>query len=157
MSSEDTKTIVLDKGQKGLGFHIRGGYDNQHIPGDTGIFVTRLKEGAAAHTDGRLKEGDRILEIDGISVRNVTHNEAVSLFLRTGPSCQLLVEPDAERKALTKAAASLQSNSLITSSRNSDSTLFTASNVIVFTAGALTLSLITLYLARKKGWSLFKR
>ena len=55
MSSEDSKTIVLDKGQKGLGFHIRGGYDNQHIPGDTGIFVTRLKEGAAAHTDGRLK------------------------------------------------------------------------------------------------------
>ena len=54
-ADSETLKILLDKGSKGLGFHIRGGYDNQHIPGDTGIFVTRLKEGAAAHSDGRLK------------------------------------------------------------------------------------------------------
>ena len=56
MSSDvETVEITLNKGSTGLGFHIRGGSDNLHIPGDTGIFVTRLKEGAAAHADGRLK------------------------------------------------------------------------------------------------------
>jgi C-terminal processing protease CtpA/Prc len=47
----------------GLGFNIRGGTDIPHVPGDTGIFVTRLKEDGAAFKDGRLKEGDKILEV----------------------------------------------------------------------------------------------
>jgi hypothetical protein len=47
----------------GLGFNIRGGVDNPHIPGDSGIFVTKVRENGAAFVDGRLKEGDKILSV----------------------------------------------------------------------------------------------
>ncbi|OXB81593.1 UNVERIFIED_CONTAM: hypothetical protein H355_008441 [Colinus virginianus] len=46
---------------EGLGFSIAGGVGNQHIPGDNSIYVTKVIEGGAAHKDGRLQIGDRIL------------------------------------------------------------------------------------------------
>ncbi len=47
----------------GLGFNIRGGIDNIHVVGDSGIFVTTLKANGAAAKDGRLQPGDKILEV----------------------------------------------------------------------------------------------
>ena len=37
--------------------------DNQHIPGDSGIFVTKIMEGGASEVDGRLGVDDRILAV----------------------------------------------------------------------------------------------
>jgi len=48
---------------QGLGFSIAGGVDNQHIPGDCGIFVTKITEGGAAEVDSRLGVDDRILAV----------------------------------------------------------------------------------------------
>ena len=48
---------------EGLGFNIRGGYDMPHIPEDSGIFVTKIRDEGAAAADGRLSEGDKILEV----------------------------------------------------------------------------------------------
>lgn len=45
----------------GLGFSIAGGKGNQHIPGDNGIFVTKIIEGGASELDGRLAVMDRLL------------------------------------------------------------------------------------------------
>ncbi len=47
----------------GLGFSIAGGVGNQHIPGDNGIFVTKVIDGGAAQVDGRLAVGDRLLMV----------------------------------------------------------------------------------------------
>lgn len=47
----------------GLGFSIAGGIGNQHIPGDDGIFVTKVIEGGAAEQDGRLAVGDRLVAV----------------------------------------------------------------------------------------------
>ena len=47
----------------GLGFNIKGGRDKPLRPGDPGIYVTRLRPGAAADKDGQLQPGDRILEV----------------------------------------------------------------------------------------------
>lgn len=47
----------------GLGFSIAGGVGNQHIPGDNSIYVTKIIEGGAAHKDGRLQIGDKILAV----------------------------------------------------------------------------------------------
>jgi hypothetical protein len=47
----------------GLGFNIIGGKGSEHIPGDCGVFVSKIKENGAAHNDGRLKAGDRILSV----------------------------------------------------------------------------------------------
>lgn len=64
------KTIDIDlvKGGKGLGFSIAGGIGNQHIPGDNGIYVTKIMEGGAAHVDGRLSIGDKL-----VAVRTAIH------------------------------------------------------------------------------------
>ena len=52
---------------EGLGFNIRGGYDMPHIPEDSGIFVTKIRDEGAAAADGRLSEGDKILEVGNSS------------------------------------------------------------------------------------------
>jgi len=80
MEIEDlpTEQIILSKGTKGLGFSIAGGRGNQHILGDNGIFITKIIDGGAAHTDGRLQVGDKIISVNGISLLDVTHEEAVA-------------------------------------------------------------------------------
>lgn len=47
----------------GLGFSIAGGVGNQHIPGDNSIYITKIIEGGAAHKDGRLQIGDKLLAV----------------------------------------------------------------------------------------------
>jgi len=46
---------LLMKGDAGLGFSIAGGTDNAAANGNTGIYITKLIEGGAALTDGRLR------------------------------------------------------------------------------------------------------
>lgn len=49
--------------EPGLGFSIAGGVGNQHVPGDNSIYVTKLIEGGAAHKDGRLQIGDKLVAV----------------------------------------------------------------------------------------------
>lgn len=60
--------IELLKGSKGLGFSIAGGIGNQHIPGDNGIYVTKIMDGGAAQIDGRLCVGDKLIAVRNTSV-----------------------------------------------------------------------------------------
>ncbi|KAJ8341098.1 hypothetical protein SKAU_G00333890 [Synaphobranchus kaupii] len=83
--------IILKRGPAGLGFNIVGGVDQQCIMNDSGIYVAKVKENGAAALDGRLQEGDKILEINGHKLENLSHGDAVELFRSAGEDVQLVV------------------------------------------------------------------
>ncbi|XP_053294111.1 discs large homolog 1-like protein isoform X11 [Pleuronectes platessa] len=81
--SEKVMELKLVKGPKGLGFSIAGGVGNQHIPGDNSIYVTKIIEGGAAHKDGRLQIGDKLLAVNSACLEEVTHEHAVTALKNT--------------------------------------------------------------------------
>uniref|UniRef100_A0A8C3HFY7 Discs large MAGUK scaffold protein 4 n=1 Tax=Chrysemys picta bellii TaxID=8478 RepID=A0A8C3HFY7_CHRPI len=81
--AEKVMEVKLIKGPKGLGFSIAGGVGNQHIPGDNSIYVTKIIEGGAAHKDGRLQIGDKILAVNNVSLEDVMHEDAVAALKNT--------------------------------------------------------------------------
>ncbi|XP_027002646.1 disks large homolog 1 isoform X4 [Tachysurus fulvidraco] len=82
-SSEKIVDLKLVKGPKGLGFSIAGGVGNQHIPGDNSIYVTKVIEGGAAHKDGRLQIGDKLVAVNVVCLEEVTHEDAVAALKNT--------------------------------------------------------------------------
>ncbi|XP_034119376.1 disks large 1 tumor suppressor protein isoform X21 [Drosophila albomicans] len=91
------KVIEIDlvKGGKGLGFSIAGGIGNQHIPGDNGIYVTKLMDGGAAQVDGRLSIGDKLIAVrtngSEKNLENVTHELAVGTLKSITDKVTLIV------------------------------------------------------------------
>ncbi|KAK6627978.1 Disks large 1 [Polyplax serrata] len=87
--------IELHKGATGLGFSIAGGIGNQHIPGDNGIYVTKIMDGGAAQLDGRLLVGDKLVAVrtphGDKNLENVTHEEAVAALKATQERVVLVV------------------------------------------------------------------
>uniref|UniRef100_A0A8C7R9E6 Discs large homolog 1-like protein n=1 Tax=Oncorhynchus mykiss TaxID=8022 RepID=A0A8C7R9E6_ONCMY len=81
--SEKIMEIKLVKGPKGLGFSIAGGVWNQHITGDNSIYVTKIIEGGAAHKDGRLQIGDKLLAVNSACLEEVSHEDAVEALKNT--------------------------------------------------------------------------
>jgi len=78
--------IELTKGNKGLGFSIAGGSGNQHIPGDNGIYITKIMDGGAAQVDGRLQVGDKLVLVRNLPV-------TMSYSNRPLPSTRMTNEP----------------------------------------------------------------
>ncbi|XP_041126891.1 disks large homolog 1-like isoform X6 [Polyodon spathula] len=81
--TEKIMELKLVKGPKGLGFSIAGGVGNQHIPGDNSIYVTKIIEGGAAHKDGRLQIGDKLLAVNAAGLEEVSHEDAVTALKNT--------------------------------------------------------------------------
>nr|XP_019954114.1 PREDICTED: disks large homolog 1 isoform X2 [Paralichthys olivaceus] len=81
--TERIMDIKLVKGPKGLGFSIAGGVGNQHVPGDNSIYVTKVIEGGAAHKDGRLQIGDKLVAVNSSCLEEVSHEEAVAALKST--------------------------------------------------------------------------
>jgi len=88
--------VELTKGSKGLGFTIAGGIGNQHIPGDNGIYVTKVMEGGAAYNDGRISVGDRLVAVKNLPtgdfwLENCTHEESVQALKASKERVYLLI------------------------------------------------------------------
>ncbi|EMP36485.1 InaD-like protein [Chelonia mydas] len=83
-------TIEISKGRSGLGLSIVGGKDT---PLDAIVIHEVYEEGAAAR-DGRLWAGDQILEVNGVDLRNASHEEAITALRQTPQKVQLVVYRD---------------------------------------------------------------
>nr|XP_033790933.1 protein scribble homolog isoform X4 [Geotrypetes seraphini] len=86
-------SLCLVRNEKGLGFSIAGGKGStSYKSGDVGIFISRIAEGGAAHKDGTLRVGDRVLSINGVDMAEARHDQAVALLTGSSPTITLLVE-----------------------------------------------------------------
>ncbi|XP_047225351.1 par-3 family cell polarity regulator alpha, b isoform X7 [Girardinichthys multiradiatus] len=83
--------IQLKKGPEGLGFSITS--RDVPIGGSAPIYVKNILPRGAAIQDGRLKAGDRLLEVNGVDLNGRTQEEVVSLLRNTpmGGAVGLLV------------------------------------------------------------------
>lgn len=75
--------IVLKKGPNGLGFSVttRDNPAGGHCP----IYIKNILPRGAAIEDGRLKPGDRLLEVDGVPMTGKTQTDVVSILRATQP------------------------------------------------------------------------
>ncbi|EYC18533.1 hypothetical protein Y032_0027g1572 [Ancylostoma ceylanicum] len=71
----DLITVNLIRKPSGFGFRLLGGSETNTL-----LTVGQVVPGGAAAEDGRMQEGDEIVEIDGRNVEGVSHAEAVSLL-----------------------------------------------------------------------------
>ncbi|XP_043835379.1 multiple PDZ domain protein isoform X4 [Dromiciops gliroides] len=83
-------TIDISKGRTGLGLSIVGGADT--LLG--AIIIHEVYEEGAACKDGRLWAGDQILEVNGIDLRNATHDEAINVLRQTPQKVRLTIYRD---------------------------------------------------------------
>ncbi|CAF98636.1 unnamed protein product, partial [Tetraodon nigroviridis] len=96
----ETEVVEFEKDRddmdlKALGFDIAEGVNDPYLPGDCGIFVTRVDKGSVA--DGRLRVNDWLLKINDIDVTNKDRKQVVKAVLNGGGLINMVVR---RRKSL---------------------------------------------------------
>lgn len=116
----ETEAISLIKSEnEGLGFSVVG-LRSEHR-GDLGIFVQDIKPGGVADRDGRLKESDQILVINGQPLApNISHQQAIGILQRVTGIVELLIArggiPQEPNSALSDVSPRLSRSSSAASS-----------------------------------------
>ena len=89
--SSNTRIITLDRGEDGLGFSIVGGFGSNL--GDLPIYVKSVFEKGSASREGTLRRGDQILEVNGKSLKGLSHSDAVAVLKEAKGTVRLLILP----------------------------------------------------------------
>ncbi|XP_051277039.1 disks large homolog 3 isoform X6 [Dicentrarchus labrax] len=84
--TREPRKVLLHKGSTGLGFNIVGGEDGE------GIFVSFILAGGPADLSGELRRGDRILSVNGVNLRNATHEQAAAALKRAGQTVTIIAQ-----------------------------------------------------------------
>ncbi|XP_078398056.1 uncharacterized protein LOC144680682 isoform X3 [Cetorhinus maximus] len=94
-----TKLNITVRSQMGsLGISIAGGKGSTPYKiNNEGIFISKVSKGGPADLAG-VQVGDMVLEVNGISLQNVTHHEAVNALKNSGTVIKILILRD---RALT--------------------------------------------------------
>ncbi|CAG0880347.1 unnamed protein product [Darwinula stevensoni] len=83
--------LVILRQSSGLGLSIAGGKGSTPFKGnDEGIFISRVTEGGAAYGAG-LRVGDKVLSVNGVSLDEADHYEAVDTLKAAGNEIRLSV------------------------------------------------------------------
>uniref|UniRef100_A0A3B3D392 Multiple PDZ domain protein n=1 Tax=Oryzias melastigma TaxID=30732 RepID=A0A3B3D392_ORYME len=86
---------------KSLGISIVGGrgMGSRLSNGEVmrGIFIKHILEDSPAGQNGTLRTGDRIIEVDGVDLRDASHEEAVEAIRRAGNPVTFLVQSIIQR------------------------------------------------------------
>ncbi|GFO19020.1 multiple pdz domain protein, partial [Plakobranchus ocellatus] len=87
--------LVREAG-KSLGISIVGGrvdmFNVSQEHSNAGIFIKHVLGDSPAGRNGTLKKGDRILEVNGVDVRNATHDEAVEVIRNSDSPINFVVQ-----------------------------------------------------------------
>ncbi|XP_028941374.1 FERM and PDZ domain-containing protein 2, partial [Antrostomus carolinensis] len=89
-NSKEIYTVELVKEEGTFGISVTGGINTSVRHG--GIYVKSIIPRGPADKDGQIKIGDRLLEVDGISLCGITHKQAVEHLKKSGQTARLVVE-----------------------------------------------------------------
>lgn len=126
--SEDSKVVIPANARlchviksddfDGYGFNLHA------EKGKPGQYIGKVDEGSPAEVAG-LRQGDRILEVNGVSIRHENHKQVVQrIKALSGETKLLVVDPDEEN--MSEGNGKESSNSSISSNTNSKSTIQTS-------------------------------
>ncbi|XP_076655479.1 scribble planar cell polarity protein [Halictus rubicundus] len=94
---EEQYEIHIERTTGGLGLSIAGGIGSTPFKGDDeGIFISRVTEGGPADLAG-LEVDDKVLSVNGVSVVNVGHYDAVEVLKACGNVLVLVVQREVTR------------------------------------------------------------
>lgn len=89
--------IHIERTSAGLGLSIAGGRGSTPYKGDDeGIFISRVTEGGPADLAG-LRVGDKVLKVNGVSVEDADHYDAVEVLKACGAILVLVVSREVTR------------------------------------------------------------
>ncbi|XP_074152840.1 disks large homolog 5 isoform X1 [Sminthopsis crassicaudata] len=96
----ETEVVEFEKDRedmdlKALGFDVAEGVNEPYLPGDCGIFVTKVDKGSIA--DGRLRVNDWLLRINDVDLTNKDKKQVVKAVLSGGGVINMVVR---RRKSL---------------------------------------------------------
>ncbi|XP_062352875.1 FERM and PDZ domain-containing protein 2 [Cinclus cinclus] len=81
-NSKEIYMVELIKEDGTFGISVTGGINTSVLHG--GIYVKSIIPRGPADKDGQIKIGDRLLEVDGISLCGITHKQAVEHLKKSG-------------------------------------------------------------------------
>ncbi|XP_054906974.1 multiple PDZ domain protein isoform X12 [Poeciliopsis prolifica] len=94
--NQPRKVELVREPGKSLGISIVGGrgMGSRLSNGEVmrGIFIKHILEDSPAGQNGTLKTGDRIVEVDGVDLRDASHEEAVEAIRKAGNPVSFLVQ-----------------------------------------------------------------
>nr|XP_033506473.1 discs large homolog 1-like protein isoform X4 [Epinephelus lanceolatus] len=82
--TREPRKVVLHRGATGLGFNIVGGEDGE------GIFISFILAGGPADLCGELRKGDRLVSVNGVDLRNATHEQAAAALKNAGQTVTII-------------------------------------------------------------------
>lgn len=89
--------IHIERTSAGLGLSIAGGRGSTPFKGDDeGIFISRVTEGGPADLAG-LRVGDKVLRVNGVTVEDADHYDAVEVLKACGAVLVLVISREVTR------------------------------------------------------------